>query len=183
MRRTGAALARHRSKQEVGTPQNFLAAVQSRFGRIHWDLAANRENSVAGMNYFGPGSTFAENSLIVPWSRSNRAGGPYWLNPPFGTIEPWAAKCATCRGMPRWTLLLVPAAVGSNWFQRHVAPNALVLELTDRITFVGQEQPYPKDLILGCFGFGVIGRAPWHWDESKRKRWSPEQLTAAPAAE
>jgi hypothetical protein len=172
-KKTGASLARHRSKQDIGTPDDFLSAVQRRFGPIVWDLAATAENSVTGLDcYFGPESIHGEDSLVVPWTRAGkRSRGVLWLNPPFGRIDPWAEKCSTMRSRSGWTLLLVPAAVGSNWFQQHVAPNAFVLELQDRVTFVGSTQPYPKDLLLCAFGFDIVGRAPWHWDLSKRKAY------------
>jgi len=182
MIRTGASLARHRSKQDIGTPRNFLDAIERRFGRIVWDLAANAENSVADEHYYGPGSKYGENALILPWSGSGRrTHGTLFLNPPFGMIEPWALRCSEYRDRAGWLLLLVPAAVGSNWFQQHVAPNAFVFELVDRLTFVGSTQPYPKDLVLACFGFGVNGREPWHWDLSKRKAYE-RKASAAPAA-
>jgi hypothetical protein len=40
-----------------------------------------------------------------------------------------------------------------------------VLALNGRITFVGQKDPYPKDTILACFGFGVSGFDIWTWPE------------------
>ena len=44
--------------------------------------------------------------------------------------------------------MLVPASVGSNWWQEFVHHKAHVLMLNDRIQFVGAEWVYPKDLGL-----------------------------------
>jgi hypothetical protein len=115
------------------------------------------------------GAFFSENSdgLAQDWGELS---GNLWLNPPFGNITPWAKKCAEFRDRKGWTLLLVPASVGAKWFQTWVVPNAHVIELTDRITFVGSTQPYPKDMILACFGFGMTGRSAWAWDTRKKHR-------------
>jgi hypothetical protein len=39
----------------------------------------------------------------------------------------------------------------------------MVLPLNPRLTFVGEKDPYPKDLMLSCFGFGVTGCKQWRW--------------------
>ena len=126
-KKTGASLARHKSIQERGTPRDFIEAVEFRFGKITVDLAANKKNAVVPL-WFGPGSQVEKDSLLADWSMLT---GTLWLNPPFGTIAPWAAKLAReCKSRSGFTPLLVPAAVGSNWFQQHVVPNSVVLELT-----------------------------------------------------
>jgi phage N-6-adenine-methyltransferase len=146
---------RGNSEQSVGTPEVFMSAVRSRFDTIYWDLAASAENAKAPKWI-----SEQEDSLTLDWGA---LPGNLWLNPPYSNIAPWAAKCAERKNDARWTMLLVPASVGSIWFQDHVAPNAFVLELVGRLTFVGHNQPYPKDLILAAFGFGVVGRAAWKW--------------------
>lgn len=161
-KKTGAGLARHRSNQSVATPHNFISAVEERFGELAFDLAASEKNTRVTGCFFDE----RQNSLTQNWGA---LVGNLWLNPPFANIAPWARKCAERANDNRWTLVLVPASVGANWFQEHVAPFAFVLELTDRITFAGSKDPYPKDLILCCFGFGVVGRAPWHWNKQQKK--------------
>lgn len=162
MKKTGAGLARHRSNQSVATPKIFISAVEGRFGELAFDLAADEKNTCVTGCYFDE----PKNSLEQNWSA---LAGNLWLNPPFANIGPWARKCSERRFDSRWTFFLVPASVGANWFQEYVAPYAFVLELTDRIKFVGSKDPYPKDMILCCYGFGVVGRAAWHWDTSKKK--------------
>lgn len=156
-----------RSVQIVGTPHDFLAPVEARFGPIEHDLAADMDNCVVRENpwglessYFGPGARH-EDAL---------AEGLQWpdmlcfLNPPYGNIAPWAKKAAEQSACGSTVLMLVPAAVGSNWFNQYVRPFAYVLELSPRVTFVGHTHPYPKDLILAVYTpERFIGREAWHW--------------------
>jgi phage N-6-adenine-methyltransferase len=143
-----------RSVQEVGTPREFLDAVERRFGSLDWDLAADGSNHVTPY-WFGPGSRYEQDSLTAHWA----AGYFSWLNPPYGNIAPWARKCAFA-GMR--IAFLVPASVGSNWFAEHVDGKALVLFLRPRLTFVGHTQSYPKDLILAMYG-EKPGYECWRW--------------------
>ena len=164
--RTGPSIARGKSEQDVGTPRVFLDAVEKRFGKIAFDLAAIEKNAVC-RGYYGPDRSVPElrDSLAQEWGEHD---GTLWLNPPFSNIAPWAEKCAKeCADRQAWTLLLVPASVGSNWFAEHVADRALVLFLTGRITFVGSTQPYPKDLLLACYGFQARGFSTWKWRPSR----------------
>ena len=90
--------------------------------------------------------------------------GNAWLNPEYRHIAPWAKKCAKTRldrGAQK-ILLLVPASVGSNWFQRHCWEKSLVLLLNPRLTFVGHTHPYPKDLCLCVYGVAP-GIDIWRW--------------------
>lgn len=174
-----------RSKQDYETPRDFLAAVSKRFGRLDVDLAASCDNHKAP-KYI----TQQEDSLSVPWAQQ----WPYstmWLNPPFGNIEPWAAKCRAEGArlletapklephltMEAWEqgctptvkrpgkiIMLVPASVGSNWFAEHVHGHALVLGIRPRIEFVGADDPYPKDLMLCLFGYTRLPHFDcWRW--------------------
>jgi phage N-6-adenine-methyltransferase len=159
---SGASFHRGESVQEIGTPKNFLFAVQNRFGLIKWDLAATFENQVADSGYFlGTGSEIDEDSLKKDWI--TLSNGVRWLNPPFHDITPWAEKCATQRGFQQWTLMLVPASVGTNWWAEHVHNKAMVYFLSPRLTFVGSTTPYPKDLALCAYGYGAVGYTTWRW--------------------
>jgi phage N-6-adenine-methyltransferase len=146
-----------RSAQEVGTPRAFLDAVEKRFGPLKWDLAADESNHVTE-RWFGPGAP-GEDSLTCSWWMC--PPGLLWLNPPYGNIGPWAAKCASIVD-PHRIAFLVPASVGSNWFAEHVDGKALVLFLRPRLTFVGHTQSYPKDLILAVYG-EKPGYECWRW--------------------
>jgi hypothetical protein len=66
------------------------------------------------------------------------------------------------------TTMLVPAAVGANWWRDHVHEEASVLFLNGRLTFVGHTSPYPKDLALLLFATHTDHVAPkwyevWNW--------------------
>lgn len=153
------------SVQDYGTPPELVRAAAHRFGAITWDLAAHERNAVSDL-WIGE----QQNSLSVAWSELSH--GVLWLNPPFGAITPWARKCAREAARGARILLLTPASVGANWFWDYVAPHALVLALTPRLTFVGETQPFPKDCILSAFGFGRRGFKRWRWtlDHSREDR-------------
>ena len=129
-----------KSKQDYSTPRDFLDAVEHKFGKIKWDLAAHEGNHVVN-NFISEG----KNSLSVDWHKYK---GLLWLNSPFDNIEVWAEKCALESELGAKILLFVPASVGSNWFADHVFGKSRVYATRPRITFVGCSDPYPKDMIL-----------------------------------
>jgi phage N-6-adenine-methyltransferase len=164
---------KNETKQDYGTPRVFLDAVERRFGRIDLDLAAHQGNRVCGQ-YLGPDQTIESyrDSLLVNW-REHFPGQTLWLNPPFKNFAPWAKKLAEeCRRRRAWALFLGLASVGSTWFREHVHGKALVMPLEPRLTFdgmppnpkTGKVDPYPKDLMLCAYGYGVSGFEPWRWD-------------------
>lgn len=152
---TGPSIRRGRSKQDYGTPVEFIRAAEQRFGPIAFDLAASPDNAKAH-----PYFTEADDSLKQSWVKF---AGTLWLNPPFANISPWAEKCAELRNRTGWILFLTPASIGTDWFAEHVNGKALVLGLSPRLTFEGTEDPYPKDLMLSVFGYGVHGFDTWRW--------------------
>ena len=119
-----------KSRQDYETPSELIHAIGVAFGACFTvDLAANASNAKAP-HYLGPGSELGEDSLARDWSRFP---GDAWLNPPFAHMEPWAEKCATTVRRGR-IFLLVPAAVGSNWYAAHVHGRAHVVALSPRAT-------------------------------------------------
>jgi hypothetical protein len=168
-----------RSNQTYATPLDFMAAVTARFGPMEVDLAGSEKNKKAPIVF-----TKKMDSLSLPLSGQSTPVPGFkpswswdalnWLNPPFGHIEPWAAKCE------RWLnagpflarrgriFFLTPASVGSNWFRDHVYRKALVLFLcsnehgSGRLSFAGEKDPYPKDCILSVFG-ATPGFELWGW--------------------
>jgi phage N-6-adenine-methyltransferase len=149
-----------RSKQDYATPPEFIAAVEGLLGIVSFahDFAADRLNS-KGHTYWDE----AVNSLSI-----NRQGwadvlgrGWGWLNPPFANISPWAQRCAQLAEDGGKVALLVPAAVGANWFQDYVHGKARVYALNGRISFDGKN-PYPKDCILALYG-DEPGFYVWSW--------------------
>lgn len=148
-----------RSVQDYETPGELIHAIGVAFGAtFSVDLAASARNRKI-TRYLGPGSEYGEDSLAADWSKFS---GDAWLNPPFAHIEPWAEKCATTVRSGR-IFLLVPASVGSNWYAAHVHGRAHVVAISPRVTFVDQEDPYPKDLVLAVFSGIRGGFSTWRW--------------------
>lgn len=146
---------RYRSKQDYETPWEVVRALERRFGPFAVDLAAREDNKKAPVCI-----TEQENGLAVEWRRLT---GLLWLNPPFANIDPWAAKCAEESRLGARIVMLTPASVSTSWFMRHVHSVARVVFLRPRITFVGADTPYPKDLMLTLWGLAEPGYEPWSW--------------------
>ena len=149
----------HRSEQSVGTPWEFIEAVERRWGKLTIDLAADAINAKAPLFI-----TEAQDSLGdgVFWA----VEGNSWLNPPFANIGPWAKKCREQQqtlGPAFGIFLLVPASVGSHWYWDHLAPFADVYALSPRLTFEGHTSAYPKDLVLAHYTRHA-GGAFKHWE-------------------
>jgi hypothetical protein len=160
-----------RSKQDYQSPPNFLAAIAAQFGAIDLDLACRTDNMVAPYGITeNQGLDALEQDWADPvyWSKSGNvvvSGDPIrvaFCNPPFSDLRPWAAKVASCRWLPRWTLLLVPASMGSLWWADHVLGKTMAFGVP-RIQFVGTTALYPKDLALVAAGYGVAGAGYWDW--------------------
>lgn len=152
------------SKQNYGTPENFIRAVKTRLGILSFghDFAADSGNAKAP--YF---FTEENDALSYPhWETYLSLDGWGWLNPPFARIEPWAARCAETKAAGGQIALLVPAGVGANWFRDYVDGKARVLLLNGRLAF-DLDHPtwlYPKDCILCLYSRHVEpGYEVWNW--------------------
>ncbi len=157
--RTGPSMNKGKSRQTYGTPPEFIEAVRIRFGNLAHDLAASGENTVCRHHFYDE----QQNSLIQPWHRLDVGSGWLWLNPPFADIESWAKKCAEEANHGARILLLTPASIGTDWFANHVHGKALVFGISPRLTFVGCDDPYPKDLMLSVYCYGAHGFDVWRW--------------------
>ncbi len=162
-----------RSRQDYGTSPAFLEAVAKQFGSIDLDLACRTDNMVAPF-----GITEAEDALSKDWTDLDPliGGVPIrvaFCNPPFSDIRPWAAKVESCRWLPRWTLMLVPASMGSKWWVDHVLNKTMAFGIP-RMQFVGADAVYPKDLALIAAGFGVSGNGYWDWRKLATKSEAAE---------
>lgn len=147
-----------KSRQDYGTPPEFIEAIEKRFGKIVCDLAASKTNAKCA-TYFDADS----NSLEQPWAELFPTG-TLWLNPPFGGIGNWARKCYE-ESLKRQglILLLVPASVSTNWYAEYVHQKAMVLAIRPRLVFEGEASSFPKDLIVACYGLGFSGFDCWKW--------------------
>lgn len=144
------------SRQDYQTPPNFIEAVVKRFGPLGVDLAGSHANAQAPLVI-----TPEHDSLSLDWAEFDRTR---WLNPPFAHIKPWVARCAALEWDPHPTLLLVPASVGSEWWAQYVDMRAAVRFCRPRLTFVGCDQPYPRDIALCCYGGAFDAKYEcWRW--------------------
>ena len=147
-----------KSNQSVGTPENFLDATRKRLGIIDFmrDLAADHKNYVVPL-YF----TEADDALQQIWYDLS---GWQWLNPPYVDIYPWVQKAAIESNLGARIAVLVPAGVGTLWWNDCVSGIAHVHFLKGRITFKGHKTAYPKDLVLLLYNRTVIGGySIWDW--------------------
>lgn len=157
MSATGPTIKRGRSAQDISTPWEFIHAVERRFGKLICDLAATADNAKCEQFITPEQDTFSVNW----WELSS---GPLWLNPEFDPIQPFLRKCAYERRLGAEVLVLSPASVGSNWFWDYIQPNATVYCLHPRLQFEGQDNVYPKDLILSHFTHTVTRELKrWNW--------------------
>lgn len=155
----GASYNRGKSEQSVGTPSEFIEAVEDRFGLIDFDLACSPNNCVCEYGW-GPEWALIIDALSRDWSEFH---GTLWLNPPFVNIQPWAKKCESVKDRLGLTIMLVPASIGTNWYMDHVEGKSVVIGLSPRMKFVGHKDPYPKDLMLCVYGYGLHGHQSWKW--------------------
>ena len=157
----GPTINRFRSQQVVETPWDFITAVNHEFGNIAVDLAATDDNHKAPL-WITP----EQDTFTVNWAKllDGRLG---WLNPEFDPMRKWAAKCALEQQCGATFLMLSPASVATNWFWDSVQPYATVYCIAPRITFVGSNDPYPKDLILSYYCASPSHELQrWNWRES-----------------
>lgn len=138
-----------KSKQDYGTPPEFIAAVEKCFGKLVIDLAASADN-VKAPYYLTAEDDFLKQEWVV--GRGLPDASLAWLNPPFENLAPWMAKCKADADKGARIIMLVPASVGSEWFAKYVWGHAAVIVVRPRITFEGCKDPYPKDCMLILWG-------------------------------
>ncbi len=149
------------SEQVVGTPWEFIHAVEKRWGKIECDLAASAENTKAPLFFNEEMDSFKKQWALCL--------GNMWLNPPFNDIAPWARKCAEQKEQGAKIFFLVPASIDSNWWAEYVHDKACVLPIHPRIKFEGHDHLYPKPLTLILYSVEPIGYpGRWLWKEQKQ---------------
>lgn len=152
---------------------SLIREIEKEFGPICFDLAAEPHNK-KHERYFGPErivvgiekdsegkdrpvyeknpdtDMVAIDALSQDWHSVWVKGKNLWLNPEFADIAPWASKYRETSEQGASGLLLVPAAVGSNWFRDHVfGACADVYLLNGRVPFKGENSPgYNKDCMI-----------------------------------
>ena len=167
-----------RSKQDYGTPPEFLAAVKKRLFIKDFivDVAASEENTVCPWRYYDE----IDNGLNQSWAvykspYSVIPNGWAWCNPPYSDIQPWLSKAIYESKQGANTAVLIPASVGANWWREYVEPFAYQVFLNGRLTFVGETKPYPKDCALLLYTpFGFRGNEVWNWKRDVPQLQQPE---------
>ena len=140
------------TKQDHETPDEFFQAVKTGFD-IKFDLAANSGNTKCP-SYFTP----EDNALIESWV----GFGWNWLNPEFKQIQfGWAEKCYTENLLGAKTVMLTPL-ITANWVKKWVYEKAVIIGINGRLKFVGEKDPYPKDLMLSVY-FDALKYTPRKW--------------------
>lgn len=136
-----------KSRQDYRTPPEFLRAVKSmlEIDAFDADLAADEHNAVAECYFTEQDSAFDAPTWFF-------GEGWNWLNPPYANIAPWVRRAATEGQIGVQTAVLIPAAVGANYWRDYVHGIAMVYFLNGRITFVGCDAGYPKDCALLLYG-------------------------------
>lgn len=144
--------------------------MEKRFGPLVHDLAAHAQNTRCKTFY-----SKEQDSLKQSWHRDFPRGN-LWLNPEFGNIPVFVAKCfEESRQRDGLIIVLTPASIGSNWYAEHVEKKALVIGLRPRLSFDGINS-YPKDCMISVYGrdtsepHGSVihylsGFETWRWKE------------------
>lgn len=165
-----------KSKQDYGTPDDFLAAALDllEIETFDMDLACRKDNQIQpsrrGMHF--P----KHDSLVERWPMCY-AGLWHFLNPEFRLISKFVAKCWRFAKQGGRVAVLVPAGVGSNWYAEHVNGKAFVYFLNGRLIFkgtpinprTGKPDAYPKDCMLILYGLRdadgklITGNDVWRW--------------------
>jgi hypothetical protein len=155
------------SEQVVGTPRDFIIALEYRFGPLAWDLCATKENSVVPGRFFD----VERDGLKQDWGSID---GNLYCNPEFGDIPRWLKK-AVEEATPRSRVfVLTPASLDANWWWDFVRPHAITYALSPRLKFVGHAQAAPKGLALHWFGLGATGLGRFRWKETLEKARAAE---------
>ena len=181
----GPRITKGKSEGDYATPDNFLQAVQKKFGPIVYDLAASAQNAVCERFFTIEDDAFKQDwaaiSMKYPHGHEGTKigrGGILWLNPPFSFIAPWASRSLDEGKLGAEELFLVPASVGAKWFRDFVFRQADVYYLYGRLTFRGQTTPYPKDCMLVHFHPESLG-VPYSeqiWDWRKELMPAPTKV-------
>ena len=157
----------NKSKQDYGTPYEFIQSVENKLNRrIAFDLAADEHNCVVKirLNDMPVKRHFDinDNALVQDWNATLQ-GCLGWLNPPFEDISPWVEKAYKESRMGANIAVLVPLSI-AKWWRDWVDEKAYVFMLHGRLTFQGETKPYPKDCALLIYGpTGYKGYEVWDW--------------------
>jgi phage N-6-adenine-methyltransferase len=124
-------------RDDWGTPPGVFARLDAEY-HFTLDVCASAWNAKCP-RYF----TVEDDGLQQSW-----AGETCWLNPPYGqAVTSWLQKASMSRLEGALTVALIPARVGTYWWDRHVAPlpSRDVQFLVGRLRFLLPDGPAPDD--------------------------------------
>lgn len=149
-----------KSEQTVGTPAAFIRAVEAWRGKLDFDLCALPSNAKAP-RYFTP----EQDSLKQNWAALR---GRLWCNPPYGDVEPWVAKMAAECGVYNHGIVLIPASVDSNYWEKYIHRSAAIYWVKGRLTFDGHPHNFASALALLIYGEPPGYYGQWDWKQAER---------------
>lgn len=120
--------------QNWGTPPNFIEAFQKQFGAIKFDLAAEEHNAVHTAYY-----SKETDALTRDWGALYKklgSTGWLWLNPPFGDMQAWVAKCIYESRQGHARIAMLHQNSLAQWFVDGVNQHAVTYLLSPRVKYV-----------------------------------------------
>ncbi|MEE9481176.1 MAG: DNA N-6-adenine-methyltransferase [Kiloniellales bacterium] len=113
------------------TPRWLFEWCEAVWGPFHLDVAASEDNAKVPVYL-----TKRDGALLAQWAHSN------WCNPPFSLASAFAERAAFFAERGQCSLLVLPAATGSQWFHRNVfAEAAELVFLCGRVAFIRDGVP------------------------------------------
>ncbi len=133
------------------TPPYIFEALECHFD---WDVAHPGGNRAA---WVPTNNRLTHSSLELPWQ------GFIWMNPPFGPrngIDPWLTKFVNHGN----GIALVPDRTSAPWWQKHVTRMELVLFVSPKIAFIGEDGEPGRSPAQGTtlMAIGVLGCVALH---------------------
>jgi phage N-6-adenine-methyltransferase len=118
------------SSDEWSTPQETFDQISAKHGPFDLDACCREETAKADCFY-----TKEDDALTLPWY------GRVWVNPPYSRPKDWCKKAVEeiQKGNATKIVMLLPAAVDTNWFHDYVLGHAEVEFIRGRIKFIGWE--------------------------------------------
>lgn len=130
------------------TPTEVVEIVKRALGgRIDLDPCAPPDPAhiIAKVNLAGPAGCGAD-GLTREWR------GTVYVNPPFGNLKAWAAKCALEASRGAEVILLLPARTDTAYWHNDVSTASLVCLWRGRLTFVGAPASCPFPVAFAYWG-------------------------------
>lgn len=149
-------------RQRWRTPPELIKLVESLYGSICLDVAADSDNVCP--HWLGPGSPFRPDGLAENWGNHTDLGCIVWCNPPYNNMSAWAAKCAEEADRNELTIIMLcNVCPETEWWRSHITTAQEVHYLYPRVQFVKPPgaPPEAKDDGNGNRQALVVWRPNW----------------------